>query len=428
MIYKSNNSKYTNMLIGHFMRFIEEYKLFGKDESLLIAVSGGIDSMVLAYCLNKIQSYGYSNGLRIVHINHNSRTGQDAEERFVKEFSSSINVECITAKLQDLDPERNFEYKARLKRYDSFYAVAKPNEKIVLAHHIDDSFEWTMLQSLRSSSIEGQIGIPVVNNRVIRPFMCLTKNQICRYASYLDIPFIEDPTNEEIKYERNFIRNNVISAFSDRYQKYLKHYVYRHNEIARRLGVHLLNKNKSSFHISYEAKSVLIYSTSSSDDFSGIENLILDGLKHLNKNSRGSVASQIKNIVIALKNNKFGPVSLTNGIKAYLDFNMVLLTKEEPPKLELHFVDYKKLSYDEFVNFIKDYIRRNDTHLDFPFFVLVQGSRLDRRNFNTTFNVDAINSMRANGENYYPAMKLLRVWLKKKNRHRVLRLNILSRS
>jgi tRNA(Ile)-lysidine synthetase-like protein len=428
MIYKSENSKYTNMFIGHFIRFIEEYNLFGKQDSLLIAVSGGIDSMVLAYCLNKIQSYGYSNSLRIAHINHNTRDGQNAEEKFVKEFSSSINIECLSTTLQDLDADKNFEYNARLKRYDYFYTIAKPEEKIILAHHIDDSFEWTMLQSLRSSSIEGQIGIPVVNNRVIRPFMCVTKDQIRRYAQHFDIPFIQDPTNEQIKYERNFIRNNIIAAFSDRYKKYLKHYVYRHNEVARRLGVHFLNKNKSSFHVTFEPKSVLIYSTSTTDDYSGIENLVLEGLKHLNPDSRGSVASQIKNIVTALSNNKFGPVSLTSGVQVYLDFNMILLTKEAAPKLSKKFDDYKKFSFDEFVNFLKSHIRQSNTHLDFPFFILVKGTHLDRRNFNTTFNIKALETMRSNGESYYPALKLLRVWLKKKNRHKVLRLNILSSS
>ena len=426
MIYSSNNKNYSNRLMGHFVRFIEEYKLFSKTEPLLIAVSGGIDSIVLTFCLNELKRYGYSNNLRVIHINHNSRLGQDEEEKFVSDFCNSLEIEFNSVKLDELDPNRNFEYKARLKRYDAFYQLAKADEKIVLAHHIDDSFEWSLLQSLRSSNIEGLVGIPLINDRVIRPFMCLTKMQIRRFADSYDLPFITDPTNEEIKYERNFIRNNVIETFSGRYQKYLKHYVYRHNEIARRLGVHLLNKNKSSFQIKRESKSVLIYSLFSDRDFSGLDQLIMLGLQHLNPNSRGSVSEQIAKIVKAMSHNKFGPLTLTNGIKVYLDFNMLLMTKEDPPNLKKELKESKTFSYEEFTHELKDRISRENVNLSFPFFVTIQGHRLDRRNFNTTFNTECISQLRSEGINYYPSLKLLREWSKKKNRHKVLRLNFLS--
>lgn len=426
MSFKSSNSKYTNRFTGHFMRFIEEYKLFHKDEPLLIAVSGGIDSMALVQALKIIQSYGYSNPLRVAHINHGSRAGQDREENFVHQYCSHLGIESISVTLSDLDPNRNFEYKARLKRYEAFFEIANDDEKLVLAHHIDDSFEWTMLQSLRSSSIEGLIGIPVVNGRVIRPFMCMTKAHIRRYASSFDLPFIEDPTNELIKYERNFIRNNVVSAFEDRYKKYLKHYVYRHNEISRRLGLHLLHQHQTSFNISYGPESVLIYSTTGTKDFSGVEQLVLKGLKHLNPDSRGKVAGQIKNIITALKNNKFGPITLTKGIKVYLDLNLLLMTKLEQPRLKFKSKEAQAFSYDEFINYIEEVIPSKKLHLDFPYLVTIKGPSLDKRNFNTTFNTKALAELRSANIKYYPALKLLREWSKKKNRHKVLRLNFLT--
>lgn len=426
MAFKSSNSKYTNRFIGHFVRFIEEYALFDKKEALLIAVSGGIDSMVLVHTLKIIRSYGYSNSLRVVHINHNSRVGQDREESFVHEYCKHLGIECVSTTLSDLDPNRNFEYHARLKRYDAFYQLANDNEKIVLAHHIDDSFEWTMLQSLRSSSIEGLVGIPVVNGRVIRPFMCVTKQQIRNYAGMYDLPFVEDPTNEMIKYERNFIRNNIITAFSDRYKKYLKHYVYRHNEISRRLGLHYIYKDKSSFNVSFGKDSVMIYSILGKNDYSGLQNLVLKGLKHLNPDSRGKVSGQIENVITALKNNKYGPISLTNGVKAFVDFNLVMLTKSSETKMGLKFQDYKTFSYDEFVNFIEITIPSKLLHYDFPYIVLIKGSNLDKRKFNTSFNRSAIQELKDQGLKYYPALKLLREWSKKKNRHKVLRLNVLT--
>ena len=426
MQYKSSNLKYTNLFLSNLVTFVEKHSLFSKDDYLLIAVSGGVDSIALTFCLSELKRFGYSLALRVIHINHSTRPEQIKEEELVKEFCKTINVECITDSLKGLNPNKNFEYSARLKRYDSFYKVAKPNEKIILAHHIDDSFEWTMLQSLRSSNIEGLVGIPVKNNRVIRPFMCCTKRQIEKFADCIDLPYLEDPTNEDIKYERNFIRKSVIPAFKYRYKKYLKHYVYRHNEIARRLGVHLLDKNTSEFQMSFEENSVLIYSFFGSSDLSGLESLILNGLKHLNKNSRGSTSLQFKKVIEALKNGKFGPLSLTNGFKVYLDYNMLLLTKEKPRPANFLFDKAKTYTYEQFLQFIKDYIISNDTHCDFPFFVTVEGASLDKRKFNTSFNIESVEFLRQKNINYFPALKLLRQWSKKQNRHRVLRINILS--
>ena len=426
MSFTSSNLPFTNRFMGHFQRFIEEYNLFDKDQKLLVTVSGGIDSMALLFALSNLRNYGYSNKLRVLHIHHNTRIGQDDEATLVKQYCEYLEVDFEMRMLADLNPHRNFEYHARLKRYDSFYEVAHEDELVILAHHIDDSFEWSMLQSLRSSSIEGLIGIPVVNDRVVRPFMCVTKKQIENFAKFFDIPFLDDPTNDQIKYERNFIRNEVVSAFKDRHPKYLKHYVYRHNEIARRLGVHLTLKDKSNFHIKYGEKSVLIYTLGLARDYSGIQELVLKGVKYLNPNSRGSLNEQLHRLEKAMENHKIGPLNLVGDLKAYMDHNLVLITSEQEKPLKIMNQEYKTYSYDEFVNYLSDYVLNAKYHLDFPFIVLIKNSKLDKRSFAISFNTDNLNQFRTEDTVYYPALKLLRVWSKKQNRHKVLRLNFLT--
>ncbi len=424
MKFISKNSKYTNRLIGHFLKFIQSFNLFDKEDELLVAVSGGVDSVALLWVIKIIQSYGYSNEVRVVHINHGTRSGQHDEENFVLDLCRHLEIECEVIAVQDLDPKSNFEYKARLKRYEGFYEIARPNEKIVLAHHIDDSFEWTMLQSLRSASIEGLVGIPVKNRRVIRPFMCLTKEQVLKFSKYFDLPYIEDPTNEMIKYERNFIRQNVIPAFSDRYKKYLKHYVYRHNEIARRLGLHLLDKNKSSFNLVKGRGSVLIFSIDGMQDYSGLEELAIQGLQYLNPDSRGSVSLQLKKLSQALKNHKYGPIVLTNSIKAYLDYHCVLITRNAAPKLRFKWNTPQVFSYDEYCNFLEEFLRNKMNQSSFPFFVTIYNGNLDKRNFKTSFNVQAVHELQEMNVTYYSALKLKREWSKKRNRHKALRINL----
>jgi tRNA(Ile)-lysidine synthase len=395
-----------------------------------MTVSGGVDSMVLLFVLKKIQSYGYSNVLRVVHINHATRDGQDAEQKFVHDFCNALEIPCETVKLNNLNPDQNFEFQARVKRYDAFYDLAHEDELILLAHHLDDSFEWTMLQSLRSASIEGLIGVPVVNNRVIRPFMCVSKKQIMHFANCFDLPFIEDPTNESTKYERNFIRNEVIGTFKHRYPKYLKHYVHRHNEIARRLGMHLIKKNKTDYQISLGSNSVLIYSLANVNDYSGLEGLVLEGLKHLNPDSRGSVARQLENVVKGMGNGKVGPISLTNSVQLYMDHNLVFMTKARERGLKPMFNEFRDYTIEQFENIIADYIPLTKFHFDFPFLVLIEGRNLDKRDFRISFNNEGLQEKMhqycSEGVGYSPALKLLREWSKKRNRHKTLRLNYLT--
>jgi tRNA(Ile)-lysidine synthase len=426
MIFKSQNPRYTNRFMKHFHSFIEKYQLFDEETPLLVGVSGGVDSMAILFAVKQLRIFGYSNEMRVIHINHATRTGQKEEESLVKEYCFHLGVECTSITLDGLDPNKNFEHSARQKRYDEFYQLAHPLEKIILAHHIDDSFEWTILQTLRSSSIEGLVGIPVVNRRVIRPFMCVTKEQVCNFAKFYDIPFIEDPTNEQIKYERNYIRQNIITGFTERYPKYLKHYVYRHNEIVRRLGLHQLNKQKTSFSISYASSSVLIHSLQVKKDYSGLEELILKGLKHLNPNSRGQVSVQIDKIVNALQNNKYGPLSLTAGYQVYLDFNILLITKcDEPSHLQDLFSNSKKFNFEQFFSFLAKRLFDENHHLSFPFLVKIEAGNLDKRNFDTSFNTRSVKSLRDSRSNYYPALKMMREWSKKKNKHKALEINFL---
>lgn len=424
MNFTSSHARYTNRFLSHFMGFIKRYNLFSEFDSLVVTVSGGIDSIALLFAIYQIQRYGYSNSVRVIHINHNTRKTQTEEEYFVENFCKHLGVSLTVNKLENLATDKNFENNARIKRYEAFYDFASPKEKILLAHHIDDSFEWTMLQSLRSSSIEGLIGIPVINGRIIRPFMCVTKFQIKKFVNAYDIPFMEDPTNEQIKYERNFIRNEVITAFSHRYLNYLKHYVYRHNEISRRLGLHLLDKNRSAFQISFARDSVLIYNISTQIDVSGLEDLVLKAIKHLNPFQRGSLNQQLYKVSQALLNNKTGPLVLSGGFQVYIDFNCILITKKIREKiLKSAWPKDRYFTFDEFVSYLSEEITHKKNHFNFPFIFKLATRNLDYRQFGISFNSETEKWLKQNDICYYPGLKLMREWSKKRNLHKVLKLN-----
>lgn len=414
-----------------------ESGLLKRDSSIAVAVSGGIDSMALLHFLCSLRSFGYSCAVKAVHINHGTRAEQKEEEDLVRRYCAVLGVEFYSSSLEGLDVHRNFEHEARKARYKAMRSLLKPGDLLALGHHIDDSFEWSILQSFRSSSLEGSLGIPVRNKNVIRPFMSVTKAHIRRYVEVYDLPFLEDPTNESLRHERNYIRKQVSEGFAARYPKYLKHYVYRQNELARRLGKHISLKSACDFSIIPRDNSVEIFSYESDFNPSGLEYKIVQGMRHLVPEGRGSLSGQIEKIIQAMKNNKAGPLSLAGGVKAYLSHNHLLLARPghqsfdaaEARKLALpgnRFL-FKSFTYEEYRKLIKSLLESKVAEGAWPCWVEIK-----KKNFNMEGSKShqlwpelfAAAKKERSGE-LMPAIKLLRYWARPKNKNKRLVLRFL---
>lgn len=420
--FTSSNRAYTDLALKHFQNFVKEYDLVGS-KKILVGVSGGIDSVVLLHLLNRC---GYS--ARAVYIHHGTRSGQDSELEFVKNLSGQLNIEFKSMQITGLDTNKNFEFNARVKRYELFHKVKNQDEVIVLAHHIDDSFEWSFLQGLKSSNLKSTVGIPVINGDIIRPMMCMTKNQIKNYAACFDLPHVEDPTNKFVKYERNFLRHQIVSSFADRHPQYLKHYVNRHNEFARIMGLHAKKKLVSSFKIIKKENSVILYNISPKIDFSGFEILVVQAMQYLNPNDRGSLHGQIEKMKQALVNNKFGPLILTKGIKAYISFNYILICNNKfKPSYPNDYKDktkFENCTLDDFKRMLKDFV---DEDRAFPLWVILDGKSRWLNTNKRTFPICSSYTRKLNeqNQNYLSAMSLMAQWSKEKNSSKKIRLRFL---
>lgn len=422
MHFKSDDLVFTNRLEKHFVKFIEEMNLI-QGKPLLVGVSGGVDSMALMFLLFKC---GYST--RSCFIHHNTRIGQDEEEKLVQSFSEHLQIPFYSEKVLGLRTDKNFESEARKKRYDVFEKIRNDDELVAIAHHIDDSFEWSLMQNLKTSNLKACVGIPLVNRNLIRPLMCLTKAQIIRYAKAYDLPFLEDPTNAQIKYERNFLRSEVISAFKDRHPQYLKHYVNKQNELARLLGVHRVLSAKNSFQISFQKNAVCIYSLKTEIDFSGLDEVIVRGIKYLNPNDRGSLHNQIEKIKQGMLNNKFGPLTMVKGLKLYLSFNHILICNDDFKVAypDLAEINYQVMNLSEFKTELNRYVFKGKV---FPLFVAVdKKSRwisFSKRDY--PLNSSFAKSIREKNLTYQAALNLLAQWSKPKNQNKLVNLSFLVR-
>lgn len=173
-------------------------RLLGKiPETVGVAVSGGIDSMV---ALDFLQNT--SRDITVVHVNHGTEHALKASE-FVKEQSERRRLPVIICKNDDItEIENNKEEQWRNMRYDFFSEIDMP---IITAHHLDDCLETWLFSTFNGKSKT----IPYERGNVIRPFLLTKRQSIIDYASKHGVEYIHDPSNDNCNYMRNQIRHNI---------------------------------------------------------------------------------------------------------------------------------------------------------------------------------------------------------------------------
>ena len=171
-------------------------------QTLFVACSGGLDSMVLAYWL-------LENGFNIelMHVNYHKRGEQSNLDQFlVEKFAQTFHIPCHVKHFKHEESTGNFQQIARLFRYNFFDKIAGKG-KILTAHHQDDFIETFFLQLDRGAGMKGLRSILPENNNRLRPFLNTSKEAIKRYALEKGIPWRDDLSNFENDYSRHRWRN-----------------------------------------------------------------------------------------------------------------------------------------------------------------------------------------------------------------------------
>ena len=228
-------------LLQRYQQFVKKENLFSPKDKLLLAVSGGVDSVVLCE-LCKQAGFDFE----IVHCNFQLR-GEESErdEKFVRKLGEKYKVEV---KVKKFDTERfaeenkmSIQEAARVLRYEWFDVLVRSSDPIAIgfrvqslhpelptpdsrlrtflltAHHANDNAETVMMNFCRGTGLHGLTGIPVSYGNIKRPLLIFTKDELTQFAKAHKLDFVEDSSNLSSKYTRNLFRNEIIPAISNVY-------------------------------------------------------------------------------------------------------------------------------------------------------------------------------------------------------------------
>ena len=204
-------------MLDQFQLYINRYNLIAEGEKVILAISGGIDSMVLADLLLKTKVEFVA-----AHCNFHLRSEEsDGDEQFVYKFAERHGIQCF---VKHFDTEQyaaeqgiSIEMAARDLRYAWFEQLRQQlgYDKIAVAHHADDQAETFFINLLRGAGLRGLKGMLPQNGAVIRPMLWASREQIRQYALDNQITWREDHTNAESVYLRNRIRNQLLPVFDE---------------------------------------------------------------------------------------------------------------------------------------------------------------------------------------------------------------------
>lgn len=213
-------------MIEKFKIHIKENFSFLENQKLFLAVSGGLDSMVLLHLFAQLDHY-----FAVLHCNFKLRGKEsDGDEKFVYDYCTKREIFCVVGNFQTdfyaKQAKLSTQVAARNLRYEWFdeQLSEKKYDYVLTAHHLDDSLETFIINLSRGTGLDGLTGIPALNKKIVRPLLPFTRQEIENYATINKIKWREDSSNETDKYLRNKIRHNIVPQLKELNDNFLANF------------------------------------------------------------------------------------------------------------------------------------------------------------------------------------------------------------
>ncbi|MDM7273362.1 tRNA lysidine(34) synthetase TilS [Sulfurihydrogenibium azorense] len=203
------------MIEKKFLKAVEDFYLIQPKDKILIAFSGGPDSVVLSFLLKKFQAYFKIEKISLAHLNHSLREESDKDEEFCKDFGQKYDIPIFTKKVDVKSvakkEKKSIEEAGREERYKFFKEIMEKENfnKLATAHHLSDLVETLFLWFIQGNK-KGLKGFKPNEENIIRPLYYIKKEELLEYCHKNDLPHVIDKSNFDKRYLRNKVRLDLI--------------------------------------------------------------------------------------------------------------------------------------------------------------------------------------------------------------------------
>lgn len=300
------------MLEEKVRKTIREFNLIEKNDSIVVGVSGGPDSMTLLSILLKLKEEFHLK-IYVAHVNHMLRENAIKDEEYVKEFCKKNNIEIFIKKanISEIAQKEKIglEEAGRNIRYNFFEEVLKntKSNKIAIAHNLNDKAETIIMNTLRGSGVSGLKGIEAKRKKYIRPLIEIERHEIEKYCIENKINPRHDESNDDNTYTRNKIRNIVIPYIKNEFNPNIIKTLNRLSEIIKEEDEYVQSETEKIF------KEILLTDEKNKIEFDPRKfneqekviqkNLILLAIKKVKGSTQGIEKVNIDDIIKLCNNN-----------------------------------------------------------------------------------------------------------------------------
>ncbi|EDN68798.1 cell cycle protein MesJ [Beggiatoa sp. PS] len=219
VILEMNYLEMVNTLLSHLRKILHAYPA---TQCFWVAYSGGLDSRVLLHALAQLRHNNTYFQLRAIHIHHGLHPKADQWATHCQQVCEALTIACEVIRVKvGTGPRESLEANARTARYDAIAQVIAPDDVVFTAQHADDQAETVLLQLLRGAGVAGLAAMPQVSRLaqgwLVRPLLGYTRTQLHDYALKAHIHWIEDSSNSDTRFARNFLRHEIMPLLQQRW-------------------------------------------------------------------------------------------------------------------------------------------------------------------------------------------------------------------
>ncbi len=330
-----------------FAEFCVRHQLLKKNDYILVAVSGGVDSVVLLHLLVSAAT-DLQLKLDVVHVNHMIRGKEaDRDQAFVEDLSEKYHLQCFSRKINvpKFVAQKGFsseEEGARILRFRFFDQVLAEADadSMALGHHADDQVETVLDHFLRGSGLRGLAGMAPKRDQFVRPLLFANRSEIETYATSNSLHYLIDSTNKLPVYKRNRIRFELIPYLKKEFNPGLEEVILRTAAIMREVEDYVTQNAVSAFEtclITQKKNKIILEIDAFLDYFIAIQKYIVyQVLEHFDIYRSHITSQMMDRILILTRQAKSGKrVNVTSEIQALVDHGQFVFHRKTVERVEI---------------------------------------------------------------------------------------------